>query len=89
MKRVVMAVADSATNLYGQPIFGPSVNSVVRSFVDEVNRAHAENQMYSHPDDFSLVYLADFDDEGGTFSIPEGGVRVVTRAKDVSTKESA
>lgn len=88
-KRVVMAVADSASGLYGQPIFGVSIGVVQRSFADEVNRASPDNGMYAHPDDFSLVYLADFDDEGGNFTLPEGGPRVIVRGKDVSQKENA
>ena len=37
MKRAVCAVFDSAVNLYGQPIFVPSVGAALRSFIDEVN----------------------------------------------------
>lgn len=84
MKRVVCTVIDSATELHGQPMFGPAVGSILRSFVDEVNRAAEDNALYQHPEDFILVYVADFDDEAGVFVEPEGGRRVLARGKDVS-----
>lgn len=86
MKRVVCTVVDSATELHGQPMFGPAIGAMLRAFTDEVNRKADGNTLYDHPDDYTLIYIADFDDESGVFSEPEGGRRVLARGKDVSTK---
>ena len=82
-KRCVLAVRDSAVQAFGQPLFVPAIGAGLRSFVDEVNRAAPDNQFNQHPDDFELHYLADFDEETGQFTSPEGGQRVLTRGKDV------
>lgn len=86
MKRVVCTVVDSATELHGQPMFGPAIGALIRAFVDEVNRQAPDNSLYSHPEDYTLIYVANFDDESGVFVEPEGGRRVLARGKDVSTK---
>ena len=52
MKRAVCVVFDSAVNLYGQPIFVPSVGAALRSFIDEVN--NRESAMCAHPEDYVL-----------------------------------
>lgn len=84
MKRVVCAVFDSAAALYGQPVFVPSVGVALRSFIDEVN--NKESAMFGHPDDYTLFYVADFDDATGEFSLPERGLVSLARGKDVSER---
>lgn len=64
----VVAIWDSAVQGYGRPFFVPTAGAAVRSFRDEVNRAHEENQMHRHPEDFELHELARFDDETGVFT---------------------
>lgn len=83
MKRAVCAVFDSAVNTYGQPFFVPAVGAAVRSFIDEVNRKAADNQLNQHPDDFTLFHVADYEDETGVFVAPEGGIVSLARGKDV------
>lgn len=83
MKRCVCAVFDSAVGAYGQPFFVPAVGAATRSFSDEVNRAAPDNSLHNHPDDYVLAYLADFDESSGVFSVPESGLRVLARGKDV------
>lgn len=82
-KRCVLAVFDSAILAFGQPIFVPAIGAGLRSFVDEVNRQAADNNLCNHAEDFSLHYLSDFEDETGEFTAPEGGARVLARGKDV------
>jgi hypothetical protein len=65
MKFVVVSIKDRAADAFGRPAFVPSVGVAIRSFTDEVNRDHSENQMYSHPDDFDLFELASYDDSTG------------------------
>lgn len=82
MKRVVCTVVDSAAELHGQPMFFASVGVAIRSFTDEVRRKAEDNGLYQHPEDYTLMYLYDFDDEHGLMSEPEGGRRVLIRGKD-------
>lgn len=82
-KLVVLSVFDHAVQAFGRPIFVPAIGAGLRSFVDEVNRKAEDNNLYQHAEDFDLSYLADFDEERGEFTKPEGGVRVLARGKDV------
>lgn len=88
MKRAVCSVADSASALFGQPVFVPAPGAALRSFSDEVNRRADDNVLNKHPDDYTLWFIAEFDDETGAFSLPEGGPRVLARGKDLIVKES-
>ena len=84
MKRVVIAVFDSAVQTYGQPVFVAGRGAGLRSFLDEVNRVDPSNTLNLHPEDFELRLLGYFDDERGTFEVPEEGIgTVIARAKDL------
>lgn len=65
MKQVVVSVKDRAADAFGRPAFVPSVGVAIRSFTDEINRDHPDNQMFGHPDDFDLYELAMYDDSTG------------------------
>lgn len=82
MKRVVVAVRDSAMLAFAQPIVVPSVGVAVRSFSDEVNRREPGNVVAAHPEDYELWYVADYEEESAGFSVPDEGVRVLARGKD-------
>jgi hypothetical protein len=71
MKLIICTVKDRAADAYGRPMFVPSAGVAIRSFSDEINRNHAENQLYNHPDDFDLYELGEFDDNTGLFSLHE------------------
>lgn len=85
-KSYVVAARDAAMQAFGRPAFAPSVGTAMRSFADEVNRADAENGFHKHPEDYELHLLAEFDDETGCFSAPEGGPRCLVRGKDVVSR---
>lgn len=88
MIRKVMAVFDTASQLFGQPIFVAATGQAVRNFTDEVRRPAPDgsNPMNMHPEDFELWELGIYDDECGTF----GGVpTIVVRGKDVSENVAA
>lgn len=87
--RCVCAVFDSASQLFGTPIFMPATGSAIRSFTDEVNRAAADNALHQHPGDFELRLLAYFDDESGVFMEPPDGPRVLIRGKDCARQSEA
>lgn len=87
MIREIVAVYDSAAEVYGSPVFVGSVGLAIRSFGDEVNRAAEDNQMHRHPGDFSLYHLGSFDDSTGKFVFPEVP-RLLVRGVDVVRKET-
>lgn len=85
MKFCVMAVCDSASELYARPMFVPARGAGVRGFTDEVNRKAAdvaENPLNAHPEHFSLYVLGEFDDATGVITCPEEPEFVV-KATDV------
>lgn len=69
MIQFICTVKDRAADAFGRPMFVPSTGVAIRSFSDEINRNHAENQLYNHPDDFDLYELGQFDDNTGLFSL--------------------
>lgn len=85
MKTIVCAARDSAMGGFAQPMFVPAVGVALRSFTSEVNRKAPDNILSQHPGDFELWVIAEYDDESGEFSPPEGGKRCLARGKDVVT----
>lgn len=67
MKLKIFAVRDRATDQYGNPMFLVASGQAIRSFTDEVNRKDATNLMYTHPDDYDLYELGEYDTESGRF----------------------
>lgn len=83
MKRVILCVKDSATELFGQPFFVPAVGAGLRDFIDQVNRRAEDNPLFQHPEDFYLYHLGEYDDETGTFHAHELGCpAMLMRGKD-------
>lgn len=77
----VVAIFDQAASMFHRPAFVPTRGVGVRQFTDEVNRSQDGNQIYMHPQDFSLHVLGEFDDATGEFKChrPE----LICRASDV------
>lgn len=82
-KLYACAVMDGAVQAFAPPFFVPQVAVAIRSFTDEVNNPRAESMLGRHPEDYTLVCLAVFDDESGAFESVEGTRRVLVRGKDV------
>lgn len=82
MIKSVLSVHDSAAQVYGQPFYVPAVAAGIRSLKDEVNRQDKENQLYQHPEDFSLYHVADFDDSTGIMH-PKAPIVMIVRCKDL------
>lgn len=68
MKSQVFAVFDQAAAAYMQPFFMIARGQAVRVFSD-MARDVATN-IGRHPEDFTLFYLGEFDDEKGQFVVP-------------------
>lgn len=66
-KLLVISIFDRAARAFGRPVYMNAQGVAVRSFTDEVNRSHAENSMYWHPDDFELYQVSVFDEDTGAF----------------------
>ena len=86
MKLVIVSIMDTAAGAYGRPAYVASEGVAVRQFQDEVNRAHEDNQLYKHPDDFQLFYLGTFDDNTGGFDLL-ASPKMIARAKDVMIRD--
>lgn len=67
MIRLVCAVRDGATGLFGQPFFVVSRGQGIRAFSDEVQRKPAETDLAKHPEDFELFAIAEYDESTGRF----------------------
>ena len=67
----IVAVRDRAAEAYMRPFFVATANMAIRSFMDEVNREAADNQLFAHPDDFDLFELGIFDDNDGSVTCYE------------------
>ena len=84
----ICAVRDAATQAFAQPMFVQTPNVAYRSFVDEVNRAAENNNLYRHPGDYELWLIGEYEEESGTL-IPFVGDqrRCLCRGQDVQVKE--
>lgn len=80
MNLVMVAVRDSATEMFGRPFFVQNSRVAVRSFTDEVNRTDVQNELNKHAEDFTLFELGTFNDSNGEFS---PNIVQLVRAKDV------
>lgn len=68
MKYYVIATRDIVADLYGAPMYVPSIGQAVRSFGDECQRQDPNNMMAKHPADFELYQLGTYDDHTGEFA---------------------
>lgn len=70
MKMQIVATRDIVANLYGQPMFVPTLGQAIRSFGDGCqNTGDANNILAKHPQDFELWHLGEYDDETGRFLV--------------------
>lgn len=83
MKRFVMAVYDSAAQVFGQPYFVPSLGVAKRGFGDTVNNKES-GPLNQHPDDFELYHLGYYEDEDGSLTAIKP--IMIERAKDLLVK---
>ena len=77
----IYCVKDSATQMFGNPMFMLATGQAIRSFSDEVNRSGGDNQLYQHPDDFELYELGVYDGNRGCFETHDP--ILVVRGKDL------
>lgn len=65
----IFSVFDSAVGAYASPMFLHSRAQAVRAFTDAI--ADPSTNICKHPQDFTLFYLGEYDDQIGRFdSLP-------------------
>lgn len=79
-------VFDSAAQAFANPMFVPHANLALRSFQNEVNRADTANQLYHHPEDFTLYEIGTYDDASAAIEVIQP-LRVIARAKDLQKQD--
>lgn len=63
--QLICSVYDSASGVFGRPIFVAARGQAVRSFTDEVGRKERDNALAMHPEDFTLYFVGTFDETTG------------------------
>lgn len=71
MKQVVVSIRDRAAQCFSRPVFTQTEGTAIRSFIDELNRDEAGNDLFKHPDDYDLYVIAIFDDDNGSFTLEQ------------------
>lgn len=69
MELQIIATRDIVSNLYGVPMFVPSIGAAIRSFGDECKRKAENNILAQHPEDFELWHIGEWDDNAGTILV--------------------
>lgn len=68
----IVAVRDSRSELFSQPVFVPAVGVGVRALADVVN-GDKSHDYARHPDDFTLFHIGTYDDSTGVLTAFPGG----------------
>lgn len=84
MKFKIVAIKDRVSDAYSTPNFVVSAGSAIRSFGDEVRNPRENNPLNSHPDDFDLFLIGEYDDENASFITHEP--KQIALGRDYSTK---
>ena len=75
MKLHIISVRDIVADVYGQPIFAPSLGGAIRSFGDAINNQDKTDNLAKHPEHFEFWLLGEYDDETGTITAYDTGQR--------------
>lgn len=72
MKLHIYTVYDSKADAYLKPFFSQSNGAAIRSLTDTVNSGDNNNMITSHPEDYSLFLIGEWDESTGLLSRREG-----------------
>lgn len=64
----VCCIFDDKAEIFNRPFVVPALGLAERHFTDEVNRSDNSNPLYSHPSDFRLYCVGEFDESSGALS---------------------
>lgn len=80
MNLLCFSIFDSAAATYNVPFFMTTKGQALRAFNDLVN--DPTSTINKHPEDYSLVYVGDFDTESAIFNTRELGPDRIATARD-------
>lgn len=60
----IFAVHDSKAEIFGTPIFLPTLGLAIRAFADQVNNPEP-NPISQHPEDYTLFDIGEYNQETG------------------------
>lgn len=72
MRYKVVAIRDTAVDVFGIPNMVPALAAAIRSFSDECKRPHTDdrpNVLNQHKEDFELYHLGEYNDEDASFDL--------------------
>lgn len=69
MKFYIVAIRDSAADVYSVPQFVPSLGGFIRSFGDQIAKREANDALGAHPEDFEVFHIGTYDDSDASFDI--------------------
>lgn len=81
----IFSVRDSKAEAYMAPLFLPTKGIAIRMFADAI--ADSKHQFGSHPEDYHLFELGEFDDSTGSFTLHPSPVSVGGALEFVKTSE--
>ncbi len=61
----MVAVYDAKLQAFGLPRFERMEAAAIRAFADGVNQEDKTNNLFNHPEDYSLWLLGEYNDEKG------------------------
>ena len=70
MKLNIYSIYDDTAKAYMQPFFLHNHGLAVRAFTDQVN-SESTNPLSNHPEQFTLYYVGEFDDQTGNLNLKE------------------
>ncbi|QCQ84947.1 nonstructural protein [Blackfly microvirus SF02] len=76
MRLHMYAVFDKAVGAYMQPFFLRSRGEALRSFQDACS--DGKSNFCTHPEDYVLFFVGEYDDKDGSFTLPPDPVKVVS-----------
>lgn len=80
MHHVILAIYDKAVDVYGRPFVSRTVNEGLRTIAIEVNRADPQNMLNTHPGDYAIYQVGEWDDETAQIKGTEGPPTKVAEA---------
>lgn len=86
MKTKMFTIHDAKAAAYNTPFFQPTHGLAERLFTDEAN--NPESAICKHPEDYTLFYLGELDQDTGTLDL-ENTPKPVMKAIDLKANQDA
>lgn len=85
MKQQIFAVRDIKANTFFTPNFQHSKGEAIRAFADAVNNDEKNNLLNTHPEDFEMYHLGEYDTDTGKIT-PIDPSQLITATECKKTK---